>query len=1046
MSIISAIAAQRQKLIDGLDANEGEINLRIFEDFYPDEAHFIYELLQNAEDAGATEVFFELFADSCAFEHNGIRHFNEQDIRAITGIFNSSKKDNPDKIGKFGVGFKSVFVYTDTPIIFSQDYSFKILKLVLPEEVPPKPGLGGRTRFEFPFNTTKKNVATSYAEVKSGLEKLSETTLLFLNNLRHIRWKAGEREGEIQREEHSDIHIEVFKLESGEEVVSSHWLRFAESIQDLGQFSAPANTVVHQKVAVAFELQLLNDKKPFEKSEPLANQMKIIPAAQGTVSVFFPAEKETSGLRFHLHGPFVPELSRASIKNSPENLPLYSQLAALTAKSLHRIRDASLLRGEFLAVLPNKDDSLPERYRIIRQVVLDEMRQHALVPKHGGGYASANGLLQSSAALKDLLSAEDLALVTEREDEPAWVIGINQRNSNQDRLLASLGIENWDIGDLKRFLEKHLRKPLYSWDSSELNQDVLDWIRVKSFEWLQKLYSLLYKYCNECGDYGKLSHIYFVKLISGNIGTAYNAYFLTGPHREDDSRQYVDERILSAGSKGVLQTEAKCFLAQLGVREPNEVDEMAQLLSSRYGKNVGISSNKQYHSDFKLMITFSEKYPQQRHMFADAFVFRTDAGWATSRHVYIDEPYQKTNLRFVYGSGDSGWRCWSLSAWYSSCEIPLEKIVQFAAWAGCKTEFDNLANEAGCRSNPDWSYLSAAPGQRWGKNSLSRDFALSPKGEFLLKAQRMEASLLIWNALCNSESGRPSILQACYQLTEKGGPRYADSQLVHSLREHAWVPQTDGSFVKPSVAQVDRLPGGFRYDSRYKWLAALHFGAEEKKKATDYAARAVKREELGFQSDEELERAQAFAKLPEDEQRRFWNERQHRKEPTELPERPVRNVALRQTRVGEEAKATPGKQSVLRERSVQLGTGDAKAETKRYLVDQYTNSHDEMICQVCKNELPFRLVDGSYYFEAVEVLLDSPKRFREAYLALCPNHAAAFRYANSQRNQMRDIVVNTSESENEIEVELGGELMTIYFTATHLADVQACLATLEEEC
>ena len=36
---------RRRKFIDGLAANRGEINLDIFEDFYPDRAHFVYELL-----------------------------------------------------------------------------------------------------------------------------------------------------------------------------------------------------------------------------------------------------------------------------------------------------------------------------------------------------------------------------------------------------------------------------------------------------------------------------------------------------------------------------------------------------------------------------------------------------------------------------------------------------------------------------------------------------------------------------------------------------------------------------------------------------------------------------------------------------------------------------------------------------------------------------------------------------------------------------------------------------------------------------------------
>ena len=61
------------------------------------------------------------------------------------------------------------------------------------------------------------------------------------------------------------------------------------------------------------------------------------------MAVFFPAEKETSGLRFHLHAPFVPELSRASIKETPANQPLFQQLATLTAASLHQIRDLGLL-------------------------------------------------------------------------------------------------------------------------------------------------------------------------------------------------------------------------------------------------------------------------------------------------------------------------------------------------------------------------------------------------------------------------------------------------------------------------------------------------------------------------------------------------------------------------------------------------------------------------------------------------------------------------------------------------------------------------------
>jgi hypothetical protein len=96
-----------------------------------------------------------------------------------------------------------------------------------------------------------------------------------------------------------------------------------------------------------------------------------------------------------------------------------------------------------------------------------------------------------------------------------------------------------------------------------------------------------------------------------------------------------------------------------------------------------------------------------------------------------------------------------------------------------------------------------------------------------------------------------------------------------------------------------------------------------------------------------------------------------------------------------------------------------------------------MICQVCKSELPFRLPSGSHYFEAIELIKDSKKRHRATYLALCPNHAAAYQYANGQRNAMAELV--DSASSTEIEISLGGVEATIYFTETHLADAKACI-------
>lgn len=112
---------------------------------YSDQAHFIYELLQNADDAKATTARFVLEPNRLIFAHNGTRHFSVSDptkeeedsasgylgdINAITSIANSNKTEA--SIGKFGVGFKAVFQYTTTPQIYDPEFRFKIERFIVP--------------------------------------------------------------------------------------------------------------------------------------------------------------------------------------------------------------------------------------------------------------------------------------------------------------------------------------------------------------------------------------------------------------------------------------------------------------------------------------------------------------------------------------------------------------------------------------------------------------------------------------------------------------------------------------------------------------------------------------------------------------------------------------------------------------------------------------------------------------------------------------------------------------------------------------------------
>ena len=122
----------RLEMVNALRKNDAYDGIkRLLTDLYPDDAHFIYELLQNAEDAGASKVRFTLRPDSVEFEHDGGRLFSITDVEDITKIGDSAKKDDTTSIGKFGIGFKAVFAYTSSPLIESGEYHFRIRDLVV---------------------------------------------------------------------------------------------------------------------------------------------------------------------------------------------------------------------------------------------------------------------------------------------------------------------------------------------------------------------------------------------------------------------------------------------------------------------------------------------------------------------------------------------------------------------------------------------------------------------------------------------------------------------------------------------------------------------------------------------------------------------------------------------------------------------------------------------------------------------------------------------------------------------------------------------------
>jgi hypothetical protein len=122
---------------------KGTDHLEHFSALYPIRTHFLYELLQNAEDALGKRgtlgndrvVEFRLFPDRLEFRHNG-KPFDEADVRGVCGIKKSTKATDYSQIGKFGIGFKSVYAYTLAPQIHCNNEHFEIQRFVEPHALP----------------------------------------------------------------------------------------------------------------------------------------------------------------------------------------------------------------------------------------------------------------------------------------------------------------------------------------------------------------------------------------------------------------------------------------------------------------------------------------------------------------------------------------------------------------------------------------------------------------------------------------------------------------------------------------------------------------------------------------------------------------------------------------------------------------------------------------------------------------------------------------------------------------------------------------------
>ena len=268
---------------------------------YKDGLTIIKELLQNSDDAGAKEMnicydarqhtvrredlFFPGMADchgSALLVHNDAK-FTQEDFRNITKLAGATKEEKPLKIGKFGVGFCSVYHITDIPSFVSDNflYIFDPTLSYLKHEIKnlAKPG----KRVNFTSNLIfKSQQLAPYRDVFGFDAQNSYEGTMFRFPFRH---SASELSGKIYT--NSDIHHLIKEIQFS----SSKLLLFLQSVTSLtvSQFDngatdiRPILEVTNTKQAIEGTTVFLHRITCNHSSSQISTEYWLVESYKGTI-------------------------------------------------------------------------------------------------------------------------------------------------------------------------------------------------------------------------------------------------------------------------------------------------------------------------------------------------------------------------------------------------------------------------------------------------------------------------------------------------------------------------------------------------------------------------------------------------------------------------------------------------------------------------------------------------------------------------------------------------------------------------------------------
>jgi hypothetical protein len=999
------------------DRGEEDSFRKLLSDLYPKRAHFIYELFQNAEDAGAKTCKFSLKKNELIFEHDG-RIFVEEDVIGITGIGNSTKKNDPTKIGKFGVGFKAVFAYTNTPQIDSGKFNFCIRDLLVIEDVEdPKKRDGTpdkKSKFKFPFDHNEKSPKEAFLEIKNALNNLTDSTLLFLSSINKIEYSFDNVSGSLERKELTDNVVEIINCRPNSSQYISSWLRFDKQVEIINE----DNQKQECRISIAFKLEVKSSGEKWLR-----------PLDRGDVSIYFPAESEVSNLLFHIHAPFASTVARDCVRDSDSNNLLRDELVALFIEAIFKIKKYGYLDVEFFELMPNSSDNLSDFYRPFRESVINAFRNEKLTPTLSGQYEGSNRLYIGSSELQRIISDDDLFVIT-NYDPPLWCKSPNENNVRSSRFLKDLEIDEWGYEQLKDFLS--------GWNNEE---NLESWIAQKSDKQLFSLYSLLGKSIELDGEYYGNIYTPIVRTIFNSkdeLSNPSDSYFPL----EDDARSPSEIRFVKPevykhyGSK-TAQKYAVSFLTAIGVKPYDQRAIILELLEKyQSGSQVPV---EEHLSDLRIILEFEKDHPGETHPFSyKKFILCNQGGsdsYNSIRSIYLDGDYVETHLdicRSIHGKK-------RISNIYSQklLTTELKDFIKFLENYGVFYKFKIEKKTISEFFHPEEAYLKSGFGNE-STRTIDRDYSI-PNLKKYLKLNSVHINKLIWDCCMIAGS---ECFEAVYLRNAQNDERRLDSSLIYILKESSWVPDKDGNLLKPEFVSDDTLHPDFSSSRSNLFLEKIGFGFLKKNQTKEFDVFKKVIESRGLSvNDVDQVLSLMSSGLNLVELKNFVSRSSNALKPIAR----VENQDRRKINVLQDAGDAPSIKSITTERKIQSGIDEVRAKSRAYLRPLYKNYNSELICQCCQNEMPFKLRStGDYYFEATQIFKKLNQKHYQLRLALCPNCNAMYEHGVELEDsiiidRMLDVILGEGGDHFEVPILILGRECKIYFVEKHIFDIQVLL-------